>query len=80
MEDLKNEFNVKILQICKIFRENFMTKMYGGMVELAAMPPFTWKKYHQEILSGIDFTIEEELGHSYESGHVLLRDLKVVIS
>ena len=41
MEDLKNEFSVKLLHICKIFRENFLTNMYGGMVEIAAMPPFT---------------------------------------
>ena len=57
-----------------------MTKMYGGMVELAAMHPFTWQEYNQESLSDIAFTIEEELGHSYKSGHVFLRDLKLVIS
>ena len=41
VEELKYEFCVKLLQICKISHENFLTKMYGGMVELAAMPPFT---------------------------------------
>ena len=80
MEDLKDEFRVKLLQICKRFRENFLTKMYGGMVELAVMPPFTQQEYHKEILSDIDFTIEEELGHSYESGRSFLRDMKLVIA
>ena len=41
VEELKDEFRVKLLQICKRSRENFLTKMYGGMVELATMPPFT---------------------------------------
>ncbi|KAH9295235.1 hypothetical protein KI387_038823, partial [Taxus chinensis] len=41
VEDLKDEFPVKLLQIRKRSHENFLTKMYGGMVELAAMPSFT---------------------------------------
>ena len=32
IEKLKDEFRVKLLQICKRSRENFLTKMYGGMV------------------------------------------------
>ena len=54
--------------------------MYGGMVELAAMPPFTRQEYHQESLFDIALIIEEELGHSYESGRVFLMDFKLVIS
>ena len=57
VEELKDECHVKILQICKISRENFLTKMYAGMVELVAMPPFTRREYHQESLYDIDFTI-----------------------
>ena len=41
VEELKDEFRVKLLQICKRSRENFLTTMYGGMIELGAMPPFT---------------------------------------
>jgi hypothetical protein len=78
VEDLKDEFCVKLLQICKRSCENFLTKMYGGMVELAAMPSFTQWEYHQESLSDIASTIEEELGHSYESVCAFLRDLKLV--
>ena len=80
VEELKDEFRVKLLQICKRSRENFLTKMYGGMVELAAMPSFTRQEYHQESLYGIAFTVEDELGHSYYSGCSFLRDLKLVIS
>ena len=40
VEELKVEFRVKLSQICKISHENFLKKKYGGMVELAAMPPF----------------------------------------
>ena len=54
--------------------------MYGGMVELVAMPPFTRQEYHHESLYDIAFTVEDELGHSYESGRAFLRDLKLVIA
>ena len=49
------------------------------MVELAAMPPFTRREYHQESIYDIDFTIEDELGHSYDGVHSFLMDLKLVI-
>ena len=80
VDELKDEFRVKILQICKRSCENFLTKMYGGMVEVAAMPPITQWEYHQEIIYDIAFTVEDELGHSYDSGRSFLRDLKLVIS
>jgi hypothetical protein len=41
LEDLKDEFHVKLLQICKRSLENCVTKMYGEMVELATMYPIT---------------------------------------
>ena len=41
VEEFKDELSIKLLQICKRSREKFLTKMYGGMVELAIMPPFT---------------------------------------
>ena len=41
VEELKIEFHFKLLQISKRSHEFFLTKMYGGMVELGAMPPFT---------------------------------------
>ena len=40
VEDLKMEFQEKILQICSKSKQNFLTSMYGGEVEIAAMPPF----------------------------------------
>ncbi|KAH9320477.1 hypothetical protein KI387_015116 [Taxus chinensis] len=78
VEDLKDEFRVKLLQICKRSRENFLTKMYGGMVELAAMPSFTRKEYYQEGLSEMALTVEEDLDHTYQNGRSFLRDLKLV--
>eukprot|EP01018_Ginkgo_biloba_P007841 Gb_06198 [translate_table: standard] len=80
VDDLKTEFHAKLLQICKKSRENFITKMYGGMVELAALPPFTRREYHQESLPDIALTVKEELDHSFESGRAFLRDLKLVIA
>ncbi|GLJ12793.1 hypothetical protein SUGI_0197940 [Cryptomeria japonica] len=78
VEDLKDEFRIKLLQICKRSRENFLTKMYGGMVELAAMPPFTRREYYQESLSEIALTVEEDLEPAYQNGRSFLRDLKLV--
>ncbi|KAH9290309.1 hypothetical protein KI387_034426, partial [Taxus chinensis] len=78
VEDLKDEFPVKLLQIRKRSHENFLTKMYGGMVELAAMPSFTRKEYYQESLSEMALTVEEDLDHTYQNGRSFLRDLKLV--
>ncbi|KAH9301320.1 hypothetical protein KI387_012903, partial [Taxus chinensis] len=78
VEDLKDEFPIKLLQIRKRSHENFLTKMYGGMVELAAMPSFTRKEYYQESLSEIALTMEEDLDHTYQNGRSFLRDLKLV--
>ena len=80
VEELKDEFRVKLLQICKVSRENLLTKMYGGMIELSALPPFTRREYHQESQYDIALTVEEELEHSYDSGRAFLRDLKLVIA
>ncbi|KAH9326811.1 hypothetical protein KI387_006989, partial [Taxus chinensis] len=52
--------------------------MYGGMVELAAMPSFTRKEYYQESLSEMALTVEEDLDHTYQNGRSFLRDLKLV--
>ena len=41
VEELKDEFCRKILQIRSRSRKKFLTKMYGGLVELAAMAPFS---------------------------------------
>ncbi|KAH9326448.1 hypothetical protein KI387_006626, partial [Taxus chinensis] len=78
VEDLKDEFPVKLLQIRKKSHEKFLTKMYGGMVELAAMPSFTQKEYYQESLSEMALTVEEDLDHTYQNGCSFLRDLKLV--
>jgi hypothetical protein len=58
LEYLKDEFHVKLLQICKSSHEIFVMKMYGEMVELATLCPITPWEYHQEILFDIAFTIE----------------------
>ncbi|GLJ12791.1 hypothetical protein SUGI_0197900 [Cryptomeria japonica] len=78
VDDLKDEFRIKLLQICKRSRENFLTKMYGGTVELAAMPSFTRREYYQESLSEMALTVEEDLYHTYQNGRSFLRDLKLV--
>lgn len=57
-----------------------MKNMYGGMVGVVVLPPFTQGEYHQKSLSDISLTIEEKLGHSYESGCSFLRDSNLFIS
>ncbi|KAH9324806.1 hypothetical protein KI387_004984 [Taxus chinensis] len=74
----RNVHSQWLLQIRKRSHENFLTKMYGGMVELAAMPSFTRKEYYQESLSEMALTVEEDLDNTYQNGRSFLRDLKLV--
>ena len=67
-----------VKDLMKTFWQRCMDSV--GMVELVAMPPFTKWEYHQESLYDIDFIVEDEMGHSYDSGHAFLMDLKLVIS
>lgn len=78
VEDLKMEFQEKILQICKKSKQNFLTSMYGGEVEIAAMPPFQRPEYHDSIKE-IAATVQE-LGSSHQNGLSFLRDLKLVLA
>ncbi|KAG0585018.1 hypothetical protein KC19_3G251200, partial [Ceratodon purpureus] len=78
VEDLKVEFQEKIAQICGKSQENFLTKMYGGEIEIAAMPPFHRPEYHESI-NDIAMTVEE-LPCCHQNGRSFNRDLKLVLS
>ena len=78
VEDLKGEFQDKILQICSKSRQNFLTNMYGGEVEIAAMPPFQRSEYHDSI-KDIATTVREK-DASYQNGMIFMRNLKLVLA
>lgn len=78
VEDLKMEFQEKILQICSKSKQNFLTSMYGGEVEIAAMPPFQRLEYHDSIKE-IASTVRE-LVPSHHNGLSFTRDLKLVLA
>ena len=78
VEDLKMEFQEKILQICNKSKQNFLANMYGGEVEIAAMPPFQRVEYHDSIKE-IASTVRG-LVPSYNNGLSFLRDLKLVLA
>lgn len=78
VEDLKSEFFSKISQICSKSQDNFLTRMYGGLVEIAAMPSFNRPEFYESI-EVIAQTVQE-LEPSYLSGRSLLLDLKLVLA
>ncbi|CAM6093207.1 unnamed protein product [Calypogeia fissa] len=78
VEELKKEFFSKISQICSKSQDNFLTRMYGGAVEISAMPSFNRPEFHESI-ADIAGTIEE-LEASYLSGRSFLLDLKLIIA
>ena len=53
-----NSKKKKNSKICSKTHENFLLKMYGGRVEIAAMPPYNRPEY-QESLREIACTLEE---------------------
>ena len=78
VEDLKSEFFSKISQICSKSQDNFLTRMYGGSVEIAAMPSFNRPEFYESI-EVIAQTVQE-LEPSYMSGRSFLLDLKLVLA
>ncbi|KAL3698231.1 hypothetical protein R1sor_012307 [Riccia sorocarpa] len=78
VEDLKKEFCSKIQQICSKSQENFLTKMYGGSVEICAMPFFNRPEYHESIRDIA--VVVDEIPGSYSIGKAFLRDVKLIIS
>ena len=66
MDDLKDEFEEKISRMCSKTHENFLSKMYGGKVEIAAMPPYNRPDYHN-ILRDIASTVAE-MNSCYHNG------------
>ncbi|XP_057849511.2 uncharacterized protein LOC131060350 [Cryptomeria japonica] len=79
VEDLILEFSDKISQICRKSEENFITKMYGGKFEIAAMAPYNRSDYYGDSLSELAETVKET-DSFYDNGSTFLRDLKLVIS
>jgi hypothetical protein len=78
VDDLKHEFEEKISRICAKTHENFLSKMYGGKVEIAAMPPYNRPDYH-DSLREIASTLEE-MNSCYHNGTAFLNDVKLVIA
>ncbi|KAL3699205.1 hypothetical protein R1sor_017227 [Riccia sorocarpa] len=78
VEDLKREFYSKIQQICSKSQDNFLTKMYGGSVEISAMPFFNRPEFHESIKDIA--AVLEEITSSYSSGKSFLRDVKLILS
>ncbi|XP_057826276.2 uncharacterized protein LOC131038027 [Cryptomeria japonica] len=80
VEDLIQEFYEKISQICRKSQENFILKMYGGKVEIAAMAPYNRSEYYKESLRELAETVEERVDFCYDYGFTFLRDLKLIIA
>ncbi|KAH9289235.1 hypothetical protein KI387_033352, partial [Taxus chinensis] len=80
VEDLIQEFNDKISQICSKSQDNFILKMYGGKVEIAAMAPYNRSDYYRESLRELAETVEDRIDSCYDNGSTFLRDLKLIIA
>ncbi|MCO5596633.1 hypothetical protein L7F22_050700 [Adiantum nelumboides] len=78
IDDLENEFYAKISHICSKTSENFLTYMYGGEVEITALPPFQRPDF-QESIADIGYTIKGRKA-SYTNGRQFIGDLKLVMS
>jgi len=78
VEDLENEFYEKIAKICNKTQHNFLTKMYGGNVAIASMPPFHRSEF-QESINQIAETVQGLHSHN-QNGRSFNRDLKLVIA
>jgi hypothetical protein len=78
VEDLETEFYEKIGKICNKTQHNFLTKMYGGNVIIASMPPFDRSEF-QESINQIAETVRGLHSHN-QNGRSFNRDLKLVIA
>jgi hypothetical protein len=78
VEDLENEFHEKIAKICNKTQHNCVTKMYGGNVAIASMPPFHRSEF-QESINQIAETVQGLHSHN-QNGRSFNRDLKLVIA
>lgn len=80
VDDLMQEFNQKISQICSKSQENFIFKMYDGKIEIAAMAPYNRSEYYRQSLSELAETVTEITDSCYDSGFIFMRDLKLIIA
>ncbi|EFJ05272.1 hypothetical protein SELMODRAFT_431728 [Selaginella moellendorffii] len=78
VDGLCEEFYSKVLYVCNKSKDNFLTRMYGGRIEITAMPPFNRKEVHESI-SQIATTIER-LAAVHQSGKSFLGDFTLLIS
>ncbi|GLJ33822.1 hypothetical protein SUGI_0679990 [Cryptomeria japonica] len=80
VDDLIQEFYEKISQICIKSAENFISKMYDGKVEIAAMAPYNKSEYYKESLTELAETVANRIDFCYDNGFTFLRDLKLIIA
>lgn len=76
VDELKEEFITKIERLCEKVEESFLTRMYGGAMVVAAMPPIQRKEYHESVKEIAE--VVEELETYFPSGRQFAADLKLI--